>query len=322
MEEFERIYPPKPFFEEKAPKSTVAATIFSLVIFVWAFFTFISDDFRFIALILLVLIIHESGHFIAMKLFGYKHLKMMFIPLLGAYVHGIKDEYSQKQRATVLLAGPVPGIILGVLLLFLGSQYESFWLFYSGMLFVLINALNLLPIDPLDGGQLLQVLFISQQDLVRLIFSLISSLGMIAIGFYFDNWILMGFGFLLGFRVRTHQRLFQMRSRLQENGIDYRKGYKDLTDKEYFHLKEVFLQHSPTVRKIQDSGAIDDKEIDDLIASNINQVLEVPAKRDITIPLRILYILLWLGGIAVTISLFWIFKEDINNFLSGIQTGG
>ena len=320
MEEFERIYPAKPIYQEKTPKSSIAATFFSLILFIWAFFTFISDDFRFIGLIILVLIIHESGHFLAMKLFGYKNLKMMFIPLLGAYVHGIKDKYSQKQRVTVLLAGPIPGILIGAILLYLGTQQDSFWLFYSGILFVLINVLNLMPIDPLDGGQLLQVLFISRKDLVRLIFSLLSSLSMIVLGLIFDNWILIGFGFLLGLRVQSHQKLYQMRKHFQSHQIDYHKTYSDLTDKEFYEIKEVFMEHSPTIRKIVNSGAIDDVELDELLASNISQVLEPPSTNDLTWPAKIAVVSLWMGGFAITLFMFFYFKDQLIYFLNEIQT--
>lgn len=321
MEEFERIYPSKPELKEPEAKNSLAMTIFSLVIFIWAFFTFISDDFRFIALIILVLVIHESGHFIAMKLFRYEQLKMIFLPLLGAYVHGKKNEYSQRQRAIVLLAGPIPGILIGTVLMLFGLGDQSFWLVYAGLLFVLINALNLLPIDPLDGGQLLQVLLLGQQDLVKLVFSLVSSLGMIAIGLYFDNWILIVFGFILGFRVRTHQRLYQMRSKLKEEGIRYQVNYQDLTDKEYYQLKEAFLEHSPTIKKIADSGGIDDEELDPIIASDISQVLETPSKKDLTSFLKVLFIGFWLFGLGLTLFVFWIMIGQINWFFDAIQAG-
>jgi hypothetical protein len=202
-----------------------------------------------------------------------------------------------------------------------GLGDQSFWLVYAGLLFVLINALNLLPIDPLDGGQLLQVLLLGQQDLVKLVFSLVSSLGMIAIGLYFDNWILIVFGFILGFRVRTHQRLYQMRSKLKEEGIRYQVNYQDLTDKEYYQLKEVFLEHSPTIKKIADSGGIDDEELDPIIASDISQVLETPSKKDLTSFLKVLFIGFWLFGLGLTLFVFWIMIGQINWFFDAIQAG-
>lgn len=320
-EEFEKYYPPKPVLEERAATNSLGATVFSLLLFVWAFFTFISDDLRFIAVILIVLTLHESGHFLAMKLFRYRNLKMIFLPLLGAYVHGKKDLYSQKERAIVLLSGPLPGILAGAALFYWGMQHESFWVLYSGILFLLINTLNLMPIDPLDGGQLMQVLFISRQDLVKLLFSLVSSLGMIFIGLYFDNWILIGFGFLLGFRVRGNQRLYQMRSKLKEQDINYRINYQDLSDRDYFYIKGIFVEHSPTVKKIMNTGAVDDEELDQLIASDICDVLEVPSKNDLSSVGKFVFASLWLLGILLTLAVFWIGANELNWFFDAFQTG-
>lgn len=46
-----------------------------------------------IGLILVVIFIHELGHFAGMKLAGYRHVKMFFIPLLGAAVSGCLDAH-------------------------------------------------------------------------------------------------------------------------------------------------------------------------------------------------------------------------------------
>jgi hypothetical protein len=64
---------------------------------------------------------HEMGHFIAMKAFRYKDLGIFFIPLLGAYVSGSKREVSQKESAIILLAGPLPGIVLGAVFFYLAT---------------------------------------------------------------------------------------------------------------------------------------------------------------------------------------------------------
>jgi len=68
-----------------------------------------------IVIIILVLFIHELGHFIGMKLFKYKDVHMFFIPLLGAAVAGEETNPSGAKKALISLCGPVPGIILGII---------------------------------------------------------------------------------------------------------------------------------------------------------------------------------------------------------------
>ena len=41
-------------------------------------------DLEFLAIILPILLVHEAGHWVAMRIFGYRNLRMFFIPLFGA----------------------------------------------------------------------------------------------------------------------------------------------------------------------------------------------------------------------------------------------
>ena len=50
-----------------------------------------------IFIIIVVILIHETGHLIAMKYFGYKDVKMFFIPFFGAAVSKADDVSSSKK---------------------------------------------------------------------------------------------------------------------------------------------------------------------------------------------------------------------------------
>ena len=114
---------PKPELEEPKSKPNVwlkslGSLIFFLVIGYFFFRRTTSSPEAAWTLVLVlttVVIIHEFGHFFAMKIYKYQDLGMFFIPLLGAYVSGKKQEVSQKQSAIILLAGPLPGSFLGMI---------------------------------------------------------------------------------------------------------------------------------------------------------------------------------------------------------------
>lgn len=107
--EFNSLYPPKPFLEkEEQRQGHIAVTIFSIVLFAMTFLLFFGQQIVFLIELMAVLIIHEMGHFLMMKRFGYKNVRMLFVPLMGAFVHGSKDEYRQKESILVILAGPLP----------------------------------------------------------------------------------------------------------------------------------------------------------------------------------------------------------------------
>jgi len=308
MEEYD-FYPPKPELIEPKAKGNLALTIFSIVLFIMTFLLVFTDEVPFVFNLLIVLIIHELGHFLMMKLFKYKNVRMLFIPLMGAFVQGSKDEYSQRQSMLVIGAGPFPGIIIGTSLLVLGSHYELAWLFELGFLFFALNAINLVPIDPLDGGQLFKIMIKKNQDLFILVFSFISSLVLIGVGWFIDSWVMIVFGFFMGFRVRSIQNQYQLRKELNEENVNYRTTYKLLTKKDFAKIKEVLLIHTPALRSYIDN--VSQEEADPLIASQVNNVLLSPVNNDASIFFKFCLILLWVTSLVLPLILFFLYKDHI-----------
>ena len=52
-----------------------------------------------------------------MRAFGYRELGVVVLPFLGAVAFGRKDDAGPWQKLVVLLAGPLPGLILAVVCL-------------------------------------------------------------------------------------------------------------------------------------------------------------------------------------------------------------
>ena len=77
--------------------------------------------------------------FLFMKLFNYRNVKMMFVPLMGAFVQGVKKIYSQKESFFVILGGPVPGILLGIIGSIFAIHYEMEWLLELSGIFMILN---------------------------------------------------------------------------------------------------------------------------------------------------------------------------------------
>ena len=111
------------------------------------------------AVILAAITFHEAGHALAMRRFGYRDVHIFFVPLLGAMTVGSPVATTVRDRLAVLLAGPVPGLWLGVVLLAIDQSYGPVRLLRMAALALLIlNGLNLLPFTPLDGGRALEAL--------------------------------------------------------------------------------------------------------------------------------------------------------------------
>jgi Zn-dependent protease len=289
------MYDTKPELPKAEKSTSLQTTLLSMVLFVVLFYFFITPDILLISLIVLVLFVHELGHFLMMKRYKYQNLSMLFIPFLGAMVQGKKtDHYSQKERANVILAGPVPGVFIGLILLLLGLELELPYVVYAGTLFAIINALNLIPLDPLDGGQLMYLLFFDKKDALRLYFLLASSLFIIGLGVFFNNLIVIGFGFLLGFRVRAYQKILGIHRALLNQGIQYVRTYDSLSGMEFTAIKRVILEQSALTKKMIDTDFMNTPEFEEVMATEVNSVLEVPVLVDISLKRKVFYLLMWL----------------------------
>lgn len=310
MSEFDTCYPPKPEITRKKSDNHLSKTVFSMVLFAVTF-SIVIDDYLFIALLIGVLLVHELGHYLMMKRFGYENLNMFFIPFMGAMVQGEKEKYSQKETLIMVLSGPVPGVILGTLLLFYGN-YEYDWIIQLGILAVLINALNLLPIDPLDGGKVFQSLFFSNRKLFQFIFSFLSSLAVISIGFYFNSWIVMLFGFLIGFKVKSLYKSHQIRTVMKEKNISYESNYESISDKTYNKIKSILIDFNPILIKIKEES--DEDRYDQIIAHQVDGALANPINKDASILFKIVALLIWLGSIVL--SVYTLLSIDFNSIIN------
>jgi Zn-dependent protease len=122
-------------------------------------FVLTGSDNKLFDLVLLctVILIHELGHAAAMKVFGYRDLKIFFVPFFGGAASGKKTGAPVWQQSIVLLAGPLPGLFIGVALAIAFAVTGDTRLSTAALQFVFINGFNLLPFAPLDGGRLIEL---------------------------------------------------------------------------------------------------------------------------------------------------------------------
>lgn len=234
--------------EDEQRKTSLSRTLISLLLFI-AIDYWIFRSWSAVALLVSVIIIHELGHFIAMKISGYRKVNMTFVPFVGAYVTGTATDLSKKKKLLVLLAGPVPGIIIGSVLLFIGHRSDD--LFYHGLAipFLLLNGFNLLPFIPLDGGQFFQTLFFAGSRYIQLGFLYVSLILLVWVMLSFSGlWVLAFILLLLLMRIISLHFSIRVQRKLDEQGIDYGCSYDDLSDEEYGAIRKVVIQESSALR--------------------------------------------------------------------------
>jgi Zn-dependent protease len=303
------LYPEKPILEKEEVKNNWGLTVFSLVLFILSLLLVFSEKFIFIAFLILVLFIHEMGHLLVMKFFKYENVRMLFIPLMGAFVQGSKPKYSQRESLLVVFAGPLPGILFGGIALYVASVIQNESVLTLGFIFIFLNTINLLPVDPLDGGQLFKLLVHRQRDLFLMIFALVSSMLMIVVGFLVGDYLIIIFGFIMGIRVRGMQRNHVVRSKLDDLEVNYRCTYEELSNRDYSLIKSVLIDNSTTLKKYIDMS---DEDIDPIIAPKVSAMLIAPIKKDASLFFKIILIFLWIISFIVPFIIY--LSYDISSF--------
>jgi Zn-dependent protease len=149
-----------------------------------------------LVLLIAVLLFHEAGHWAGMRLFGFQDVKMFFIPFFGAAVSGRNVGAQGWKEALVLLLGPVPGIFAGCLVGAVSWVSQSTALAQAAFMLLAVNGFNLLPIVPLDGGRLFQVLVFSRHRYLELGFTLLTSLALAGLAVVSESWLLGVVAFL------------------------------------------------------------------------------------------------------------------------------
>jgi Zn-dependent protease len=149
-----------------------------------------------IAMIVAVLLFHELGHYAGMRIFGYRDVRMFFIPFFGAAVTGRREGVAAWKEAVVLLLGPLPGILLGIALLLWNIRAPDPLKKNAVFMLLLVNGFNLLPLGGLDGAQLFQRVLFSRHRFLEIGFLGAASGALALLAVHWQSWPLGAFAYL------------------------------------------------------------------------------------------------------------------------------
>lgn len=295
---------PKPELEEKKDKINIwIKSVTSLLLYLAIGYYFFSHNWMFLLVITAIILFHELGHFTAMKIFKYNDLGIFFIPLLGAYVSGTKQEVSQKQSAIILLAGPVPGIVLGIGLLLVNEYYsiDYFWNVSADAVakaMIFLNLLNLLPVYPLDGGQLLHRLFLEDNNIIGKIFVLASAALLTWFAFGSGFYILLLFPFMMISRMMGDIQHERLTAKIEAENIDLMKTYDELTAEEYWKIRNALIKHHPGFKDVPPSPPYEISPKEEQVITTIQSLLQRSLIQDLSLAGKFFILLIWLGCFA------------------------
>lgn len=141
-------------FAGKLGKFLLTGGTMFLSMFVYA----ISYGWAYAAGVVGMLFLHEMGHYAAARNRGLEVGAPVFIPFVGAWVALKNTDLDPETEAYVGLGGPLLGTAAAFVCYLYGlDSGERLWLAvaYTGFM---INAFNLIPLTPLDGGRIVRVI--------------------------------------------------------------------------------------------------------------------------------------------------------------------
>lgn len=130
----------------------VATTGLTMIISVFAY-AFVFGIWYAVGFVLLIFV-HEMGHFLAARQRGLPVGAPTFIPFVGAWIQLKEMPHDVETEAYVGIAGPVAGTVGALVCYVLARSYDSALLLALSYAGFFLNLFNLIPLSPFDGGRI------------------------------------------------------------------------------------------------------------------------------------------------------------------------
>lgn len=105
-----------------------------------------------------LLFVHEMGHYVAARQRGLPVGLPTFIPFVGAWINLKQLPHDAETEAFVGLGGPLLGTVGAIAAWMLARAYDAPWLMAVAYAGFFLNLFNLIPLSPFDGGRITAVL--------------------------------------------------------------------------------------------------------------------------------------------------------------------
>lgn len=212
-----------------------------------------------VAVILFSVLMHEYGHALTAIFFGQK--AQIDLVAFGGLTQRRGGKLKLWQEFIIVMNGPLAGLLLGVLAfgiqqIYLTSSSPSVFAYMVKVTFyvnVFWTILNLVPVQPLDGGKLLSIILESIFGLrgvkIALFVSLILS-AFLGLFFFAVNAVIVGIMFLMmtfdsyrawknSMAATEQDQNLILQHLLRDADRDIYNGYKDQALEKFQHIRET-----------------------------------------------------------------------------------
>jgi Zn-dependent protease len=252
-----------------------------------------------VVVLVLAILFHEAGHAAGMRLFGFRDVRMFFIPFFGAAVSGRPRGVAAWKEALVSLLGPLPGILAGLACFLLNHRRPTPLSISAAQVLLFLNTFNLLPFGFLDGGRFLGRVLFSRNRVLEMLFTGLGSLFLAMVAFRHSLLVLGGFALFGLVVLPLRWRVLQATATLRRQDPAFRPDPDTLGDA---HGRALFA----AARKVLRAPARDKASS---LAATMEAIVEAvkPAPRALaTVGLMMLY---GVGLLAGTFGIVMVASE-------------
>ena len=263
-----------------------------------------------IAMLVGILFFHELGHLAGMRLFGFRDLGMFFLPFFGAAASGHKTGASACEHAMVSLAGPLPGIVAAIGLLWYagpGALAANPVPAVAQVAFMLVflNLVNLVPVLPFDGGRFFETLLFARWPWLDGMFRVAAILGLVWIAWHGEMPMLGLVAGLMLIGTPTHVRVAFEAARMRRHH-DWPLQVERLSDTELLALHAGAVRVAPPTTNEQTRAAV--------LRGLIPRLYDRIARRQAS-PLQVAgLVLLWLFGVLLALGELFYLAVDPSRY--------
>ena len=128
--------------------------------YIFLLISFLSGYFEYMYLFLLIIFVHESGHYFFSKLIRFKYSSITLYPFGGITIYNEDLNISTNKELFVLFGGIVFQLLfyLLIVVLFNNGCITSHVFNIIKRINIILISFNFMPIIPLDGGKLMNIL--------------------------------------------------------------------------------------------------------------------------------------------------------------------
>ena len=167
--------------------------------------------------------------------------------------------------------------------------------------FLYINLLNCLPFYPLDGGRLVETLFFRQNNIIRLVFGIISIIALCGLALF--NPIMFIVPMLIGLELYNEYKHQKIRSYLEQEKINYHLSYEQLPDRSYWLIRDCLIFSFPKKYAGVPPGVYQYSVAEPLILQHVNSVLQANIQNDMNLFKKILILLAYIASFIAPVIL-------------------